>query len=383
MERERGTSTPGTPKSLRGRPVRVRRRPPRAVKTDGASAETPWSDRFALRTQGMTSSVIRELLKMTADPEIISFGGGLPAPEVFPLAEIEAAAGRVIQEHGRAALQYGPTEGFLPLREMLVRHMARYGIQVTPANVLITSGAQQALDLIGKLFLNAGDRVLTEQPTYLGALQAFTSYQARYLTVPIDDEGMRVDLLEEALRAGSVGEVADSHHLSTAVQLYRGELLAGFFVKECPEFEDWLVTEQTRLRESAVDGLRKLIDNYRRRGEYRFGVHYARRLVAIEPLSEEAHRELMRLFALSGQRNRALAHYEERSGFPVRHLHYYQVFAGFRFGGIMIRLAQQMGKYGVMDADASRAFELDNTVTRLLASLLDLPAPGQPGARSA
>jgi 2-aminoadipate transaminase len=150
----------------------------------------------------MTSSVIRELLKMTADPEIISFGGGLPAPEVFPLAEIEAAADRVIQEHGRAALQYGPTEGFLPLREMLVRHMARYGIQVTPANVLITSGAQQALDLVGKLFLNAGDRVLTEQPTYLGALQAFTSYQARYLTVPIDDEGMRVDLLEEALRAG-------------------------------------------------------------------------------------------------------------------------------------------------------------------------------------
>jgi len=150
----------------------------------------------------MTSSAIRELLKVTADPEIISLGGGLPAPEVFPLAELEAAADRVIQQHGRAALQYGPTEGYLPLREMLVRHMARYGIEVTPANVLITSGAQQGLDLVGKLFLNAGDRVLTEQPTYLGALQAFTSYQARYLTVPIDDDGMRVDLLEAALRAG-------------------------------------------------------------------------------------------------------------------------------------------------------------------------------------
>lgn len=125
------------------------------------------------------------------------------------------------------------------------------------------------------------------------------------------DFWLDVDAFEEALRAGSMGEVADSHHLSTAAQLYRGELLTGFFVKECPEFEDWLVTEQTRLREAAVEGLRKLVENYRRRGEYRFGVHYARRLVAIEPLSEEAHRELMRLFALSGQRNRALAHYEE------------------------------------------------------------------------
>lgn len=166
------------------------------------SAETPWSDRFALRTQGMTSSAIRELLKLTGDPEIISFAGGLPAPEVFPLEEIKAAAGRVIEEHGRNALQYGPTEGYLPLRELLCRHMARYGIEVTPANILITAGSQQGLDLLGKLFINSGDRILTEQPTYLGALQAFTTYQARYITVPIDDDGLRTDLLEDALRAG-------------------------------------------------------------------------------------------------------------------------------------------------------------------------------------
>lgn len=205
MERERGTRTPGAVKSSHGsRIVHMRRRPPKAAAA-GASfnpADTLWSDRFALRTQGMTSSAIRELLKLTADPEIISFAGGLPAPEVFPLAEIEAAADRVIEEHGRDALQYGPTEGYLPLRELLVRHMGRYGIEVTPANVLITSGAQQALDLLGKLFINSGDRILTEQPTYLGAIQAFTAYQARYLTVPIDDEGMRMDLLEDALRAG-------------------------------------------------------------------------------------------------------------------------------------------------------------------------------------
>lgn len=196
---------PGAVKSSHGsRIVHVRRRPPKNTAAGASfnSADTLWSDRFALRTQGMTSSAIRELLKLTADPEIISFAGGLPAPEVFPLEEIEAAADRVIEEHGRDALQYGPTEGYLPLRELLVRHMGRYGIEVTPANVLITSGAQQALDLLGKLFINSGDRILTEQPTYLGAIQAFTAYQARYLTVPIDDEGMRMDLLEDALRAG-------------------------------------------------------------------------------------------------------------------------------------------------------------------------------------
>jgi len=166
------------------------------------AADTPWKDRLALRTQRMTSSAIRELLKLTADPEIISFGGGLPAPEVFPIAEIRAAADRVLDQHGRQALQYSNTEGYLPLRAMLARHMGRYGIHVTPANILITSGAQQALNLVGKLFINSGDRILTEEPTYLGALQAFTSYQAQYLPVPIDDDGLRMDKLEDALRAG-------------------------------------------------------------------------------------------------------------------------------------------------------------------------------------
>lgn len=166
------------------------------------AADTPWKDRLALRTQRMTSSAIRELLKLTADPEIISFGGGLPAPEVFPIAEIRAAADRVLDQHGRQALQYSNTEGYLPLRAMLARHMGRYGIHVTPANILITSGAQQALNLVGKLFINSGDRILTEEPTYLGALQAFTSYQAQYLPVPIDEDGLRMDKLEEALRAG-------------------------------------------------------------------------------------------------------------------------------------------------------------------------------------
>jgi len=167
-----------------------------------ATPGTPWQDRFSERAQGARSSAIRELLKLTERPEIISFAGGLPAPEVFPLAEVEAAACRVLEQHGPAALQYSVTEGYLPLRELLVRHMARYGIRVTPDNVLITSGAQQALDLIGKLLVNPGDAVLTEQPTFLGALQAFSGYQAHYVCVPVDDEGLDVDRLEEALRAG-------------------------------------------------------------------------------------------------------------------------------------------------------------------------------------
>jgi 2-aminoadipate transaminase len=165
-------------------------------------AMTSWGDRFALRTQRMTSSMIRELLKLTASPDIISFAGGLPAPEVFPVEEVRLAVGRVLDEHGPESLQYSPTEGYLPLRQLLVRHMSRYGIEVTPANVLITTGSQQALDLVGKLFINSGDRILVEEPTYLGALQAFTSYQAQYLAVPIDDQGVRLDELEQALRAG-------------------------------------------------------------------------------------------------------------------------------------------------------------------------------------
>ena len=101
---------------------------------------TLWNERFAQRTQRMTSSVIRELLKLTERPDVISFAGGLPAPEVFPFGDVERATERVLREQGQTALQYSPTEGYLPLRELLVRHMARYGIKVKPANVLIIFG---------------------------------------------------------------------------------------------------------------------------------------------------------------------------------------------------------------------------------------------------
>lgn len=120
-----------------------------------------------------------------------------------------------------------------------------------------------------------------------------------------------VEVFEEALRQGRGREAADPQQLTNAAQLYRGELLAGFFVKDCLAFEDWLVAEQERLREAAVEVLRTLVELYGRRGEHRFAIHYARRLVALEPLSEEAYRELMRLHALAGRRSRALAEYEK------------------------------------------------------------------------
>jgi len=164
--------------------------------------KTLWTKRFAQRTQGMRRSEVRELLKLTERPGMISFGGGLPAPELFPIARCEEACAKVLREAGADALQYSATEGYRPLREMIARHSQRYGLNVEADNVLITSGSQQALDLIGKIFIDPGDRVLVERPTYLGALQAWSSYQARYLSVSLDDEGARVDQFEDALRAG-------------------------------------------------------------------------------------------------------------------------------------------------------------------------------------
>ncbi|MEN6392865.1 MAG: PLP-dependent aminotransferase family protein [Anaerolineaceae bacterium] len=164
--------------------------------------QTPWDHRYAHRTQRMGSSAVRELLKLTEQPDIISFGGGLPAPDVFPIKEFSEACQIVLRDHGALALQYGTTEGYSPLREMIVNQLGRYGIKVTADNVLITTGSQQGLDLLGKILINRGDRILVEAPTYLGALQAWDAYGAEYVTVPADKDGMITDALEEALRTG-------------------------------------------------------------------------------------------------------------------------------------------------------------------------------------
>jgi 2-aminoadipate transaminase len=161
-----------------------------------------WESRFALRARGVTSSVIRELLKLTQRPEVISFAGGLPAAEYFPVERFQEACHRVLATQAHLALQYGPTEGYIPLREMIVERLCRYDICANVDNVLITSGSQQALSLIGMLLVNPGDSVLVEQPTYLGALQAFGVFQASYIGVPTDHDGICVDEIPAALRCG-------------------------------------------------------------------------------------------------------------------------------------------------------------------------------------
>jgi 2-aminoadipate transaminase len=163
---------------------------------------TAWTSRYSQRARQVKSSAIRELLKITQNPEIISFAGGLPAPDVFPTERFREACSRVLEKQASMALQYGATEGYEPLREMIARHTSRYSIKAKPENVLITSGSQQALDLLGKLLINPGDRVVVEAPTYLGALQAFNVYGADYVSVLSDDDGLQTEMLEGALRVG-------------------------------------------------------------------------------------------------------------------------------------------------------------------------------------
>jgi 2-aminoadipate transaminase len=161
---------------------------------------TDWDAVMAQRTKRMTSSIIRETLKLMSTPGIISLAGGMPAPELFPLREFQEACRYVLEHDGAAALQYGVTEGYPPLKQYLVSKMCKYGVPAEEENILIVNGSQQALDLIGKVFLDAGDTVLTDRPSYLGAIQAWTAYEAQFVTVPLDDNGTRVDLIEDILR---------------------------------------------------------------------------------------------------------------------------------------------------------------------------------------
>jgi len=145
-------------------------------------------------------STIREILKVTAQPDIISFAGGLPAPELFPVEAVRAAANAVLSQNGPDALQYGPSEGFMPLREWIADEVKRRGIAAKASDVLVTNGSQQVLDLVGKLFLNPGDVVLTENPTYLAAIQAFQTFEAHFVPVPTDGQGLIPETLPELIR---------------------------------------------------------------------------------------------------------------------------------------------------------------------------------------
>ena len=157
--------------------------------------------KFAKRMDNMKASEIRELLALTAKPDIISFAGGLPAPELFPVDQWKAAVNKVLDEKGRQALQYGPTEGYLPLREQIVHRMNKVGVKdAKPDDFLILSGSQQGLDFMAKAFIDPGDQIIVESPTYLGALNAFKAYEPSFLDVELDADGMRMDILEERLK---------------------------------------------------------------------------------------------------------------------------------------------------------------------------------------
>lgn len=155
---------------------------------------------FANRMTQLRPSTIREILKVTVRPEIISFAGGLPAPELFPIEAVRRAADSVLTADGPAALQYGESEGYMPLREWIAQEMATRGIAAKAADILVTNGSQQVLDLAGKLFLNRGDVVLTENPTYLAAVQAFQVQEARFVAVPTDEQGLIPEALPELIR---------------------------------------------------------------------------------------------------------------------------------------------------------------------------------------
>jgi 2-aminoadipate transaminase len=161
---------------------------------------TDWASTLARRTDRLQSSIIRELLKITMVPGMISFAGGLPAPDAFPVRDFQDACQWILSHEPEQALQYGPTEGLPQLKDYLIEAMAKYEIPAVRGNILFTNGSQQALDFIGRVFINEGDTIITEEPTYLGAIQAWNVYGPRYVTVPLDDDGMRMDLLEKALQ---------------------------------------------------------------------------------------------------------------------------------------------------------------------------------------
>jgi 2-aminoadipate transaminase len=145
---------------------------------------------FAERAQQLQASFIREILKITQRPEIISFAGGLPSPATFPVERMKEAFDKVLTDNGRVALQYGPTDGYAPLREWIANHLSTEGSRIVPEQILMVSGSQQALDLLGKVMIDEGSRVLVETPSYLGALQAFSVYRPEFKSVATDEHGL-------------------------------------------------------------------------------------------------------------------------------------------------------------------------------------------------
>lgn len=156
---------------------------------------------YSKRVPADGTDAVGAILKAAADPKIISFAGGLPAPELFPVKEMKAAVDKVFDEQGQVAMQYGAAKGVTALRELILQHVKeKENVTGKVENVLVTTGSEQVLDLVGKAFVNPGDTVLVEQPTYLCALDVFKSYGAKFVGVAMDEEGMKMDSLEETLK---------------------------------------------------------------------------------------------------------------------------------------------------------------------------------------
>lgn len=151
---------------------------------------TPIEWKFSERAQQLQGSMIREILKVTQRPEVISFAGGLPSPKTFPVERMRAAFDKVLSTAGTTALQYGPTDGYLPLREFIAHSLSKNGAVIKPEQVLMVSGSQQGLDLIGKVLLDEGSTALVETPSYLGALQAFSVYRPKLVSIEMDEHGL-------------------------------------------------------------------------------------------------------------------------------------------------------------------------------------------------
>ena len=158
---------------------------------------------MARRAEKMNPSVSREILKVTEKPGIISFAGGLPSPQTFPIDAMREASERVLRDDGKAALQYAASEGYGPLREWVAQDLLKQGMNVSPDQVLITTGSQQGLDLVAKILIDAGSRILVETPTYLGALQAFTPMEPVAVGVDSDDHGVDADDLRAKVGTGA------------------------------------------------------------------------------------------------------------------------------------------------------------------------------------
>lgn len=159
-------------------------------------------DRYAARTSGMSASEVRALFAVAARPEVVSLAGGMPYVQALPPDQVQSVVREVLEEAGATALQYGGGQGHAGLRETLVRLMAEERVEADPEDVVVTTGAQQALDLVGKIFIDPGDLIAVEAPAYVGALTAFGAYEPRYLPIDLDQDGMVVDQLEQALVRG-------------------------------------------------------------------------------------------------------------------------------------------------------------------------------------